>query len=55
MSKMISTPPNKKNVKKIIKGLKKASKLHGGQDKTLQMMVKSKSKSTPKKRKKRNG
>ncbi len=54
-SKMISTPPNKKKVKKIIKGLKKASKLHAGQAKTLQKIVKSKSKSVSKKRKKRNG
>jgi hypothetical protein len=46
MSKMISNPPNKKKVKKIIKNLKKASKSHAGQAKTLQNMIK---------RKKRNG
>ena len=34
------TKGNKKKVKKIVKGLKKASKLHAGQAKTLKSMVK---------------
>jgi len=34
------TKGNKKKVKKIVKGLKKASKLHAGQARTLKTMVK---------------
>ena len=37
-------------VKKVIKGLKKASKLHAGQAKTLQGVLNGKSKSAKKKR-----
>tara|TARA_R100001369_G_scaffold77425_1_gene106812 strand:+ start:55 stop:174 length:120 start_codon:yes stop_codon:yes gene_type:complete len=33
---------NKKKVKKVIKGLNKASKLHAGQAKTLKSMVRKK-------------
>jgi len=39
-----------KKVKKVIKGLKKASKLHAGQAKTLQGVLNGKSKSATKKR-----
>tara|TARA_R100000664_G_scaffold20913_2_gene30173 strand:+ start:565 stop:696 length:132 start_codon:yes stop_codon:yes gene_type:complete len=35
---------NKKKVKKVIKGLKKASRLHAGQAKTLTRIVKPKKK-----------
>ena len=45
------TTRNKKAVKKVIKGLKKASRLHAGQAKTLTKIVKSKTKKH--KRKKR--
>tara|TARA_R110000796_G_scaffold61047_2_gene141238 strand:- start:2760 stop:2915 length:156 start_codon:yes stop_codon:yes gene_type:complete len=41
------TRKNKTKVKKVIKGLKKASKLHAGQAKTLKGIVKGKTK-TPK-------
>jgi len=36
------TKSNKKKVKKVIKGLNKASKLHAGQAKTLKSMVRKK-------------
>ena len=39
-----------RKVKKVIKGLKKASKLHAGQAKTLQGVINGKSKSAKKKR-----
>ena len=39
-----------KKVKKVIKGLKKASKLHAGQAKTLQGVLNGKSKIATKKR-----
>ena len=35
---------SKKKVRKVIKGLKKASKLHAGQAKTLQGIIRGKSK-----------
>jgi len=38
---MSLTKSNKKKVKKVIKGLKKASKLHAGQASTLKKMVSS--------------
>ena len=39
---MTLTKGNKKKVKKVIKGLKKASKLHAGQANTLRSMVRKK-------------
>ena len=39
---MTLTQGNKKKVKKVIKGLKKASKLHAGQANTLKKMVRKK-------------
>ena len=36
------TKSKKKKVKKVIKGLKKASRLHAGQAKTLQRVIKKK-------------
>jgi len=39
-----------RKVKKVIKGLKKASKLHAGQAKTLQGVINGKPKSAKKKR-----
>jgi len=42
---------NKKKIKKVIGGLKKASKLHAKQAKSLSSIVKNKSKSRKKKRK----
>ena len=33
------TKSNKKKIKKVVKGLNKASKLHAGQAKTLQRIV----------------
>ena len=36
------TKGNKRKVKKVIKGLNKASKLHAGQAKTLKRMVRKK-------------
>tara|TARA_R100000781_G_scaffold9025_1_gene7869 strand:+ start:310 stop:459 length:150 start_codon:yes stop_codon:yes gene_type:complete len=41
---------NKRKVRKVVKGLKKASKLHAGQAKTLQGVINGKSKSAKKKR-----
>jgi len=41
---------NKTKVKKVIKGLKKASKLHAGQARTLQGVLNGKLKSAKKKR-----
>jgi len=41
---------SKAKVKKVVKGLKKASKLHAGQAKTLQGVINGKSKSAKKKR-----
>ena len=38
---MTLTKGNKKTVKKVVKGLKKASKLHAKQDGTLNRMVRS--------------
>jgi len=38
---MTLTKGNKKKVKKVIKGLNKASKLHAGQAKTLKKVVNS--------------
>ena len=38
---MSLTKSNKKKVKKVIKGLKKASKLHAGQANTLRKIVRS--------------
>ena len=38
---MSLTKGNKKKVKKVIRGLKKASKLHAGQAKTLKKVVNS--------------
>ena len=38
---MTLTKGNKKKVKKVIKGLNKASKLHAGQAKTLRKIVRS--------------
>tara|TARA_R100001443_G_scaffold75480_1_gene83037 strand:- start:429 stop:563 length:135 start_codon:yes stop_codon:yes gene_type:complete len=40
---MALTRKNKTKMKKVIKGLKKASKLHAGQAKTLKGIVKTKS------------
>ena len=37
---MSVTPKGKKRIKKVIKGLKKASKLHAGQAKTLAGVIK---------------
>jgi hypothetical protein len=42
---------NKAKVKKVIKGLKKASKSHAAQAKTLQSTLKNGKKSKPKKKK----
>ena len=39
---MALTKQNKSKVKKVIKGLNKASKLHAGQAKTLKTIVKKK-------------
>ena len=39
---MTLTKGNKKKVKKVVKGLKKASKLHAGQANTLRSMVRKK-------------
>jgi len=39
---MTLTKSNKKKVKKVVKGLKKASKLHAGQANTLRSMVRKK-------------
>jgi len=39
ISKQISKPGKKKKIKKVIKGLKKASKLHAGQAKTLKKII----------------
>tara|TARA_R110000796_G_scaffold252344_2_gene386175 strand:- start:597 stop:719 length:123 start_codon:yes stop_codon:yes gene_type:complete len=39
---MILNKRNKKTVKKVIKGLKKASKTHAGQANTLEQIVKKK-------------
>jgi len=56
MSKQISNPPNKRRnknmltnrskskVRKVVKGLKKASKLHAGQAKTLKGLLNGKKK-----------
>tara|TARA_Y100001937_G_C6975062_1_gene265112 strand:+ start:58 stop:189 length:132 start_codon:yes stop_codon:yes gene_type:complete len=41
---MTLTGAKKKKVKKVIKGLKKASKLHAGQAKTLKSIVNGKKK-----------
>jgi len=41
---------NKTKVKKVVSGLKKASKLHAGQAKTLQGVINGKPKSAKKKR-----
>ena len=41
---MALTNQNKKKVKKVIRGLNKASKLHAGQAKTLKGMVNGKAK-----------
>ena len=41
---MSLTKGNKKKVKKVIRGLKKASKLHAGQAKQLEGMLKQKKK-----------
>ena len=43
---MSLTKKNKTKVKKVIKGLKKASKLHAGQAKTLKGIVNGKTKRT---------
>ena len=37
---MSLTSSNKRKVRKVVKGLKKASKLHAGQAKTLSKLVK---------------
>jgi len=39
ISKQISKPGKKKKIKKVIKGLKKASKTHASQAKTLQSVI----------------
>jgi|TARA_E500000178_G_scaffold344027_1_gene391653 hypothetical protein len=44
MSKQISKPGKKKKIKKVIKGLKKASKTHASQAKTLQGVIGGRSK-----------
>ena len=41
---------SKRKVAKVVKGLKKSSKLHAGQAKTLQGVINGKSKSAKKKR-----
>ncbi len=43
---MSLTSPNKKRVKKVIKGLKKASKTHAGQARTLSKLVKPRKRKT---------
>jgi|TARA_R100001460_G_scaffold4734_3_gene13247 hypothetical protein len=39
MKQQIMKPGKKKKIKKVIKGLKKASKLHAGQAKTLKKVI----------------
>ena len=39
ISRQISKPRKKKMIKKVIKGLKKASKLHAGQAKKLKRVI----------------
>ena len=46
---MALTSQNKRKVKKVVKGLNKASKLHSNQAKTLKGIVRNGSKKTPKK------